>query len=422
MKAFLSKMSNKPLDKKQQLRNKRWEGRKASLHSVSTHCGQKSFCKKIFVIGSYGCGNRGDDAILQSICEQFPHAQISATCGSYEKISSFLPVKDVSCRLNEGFSLSVLLSMLKDSFGMFKEVFCCDVLMFGGGSLIHDLTPYNLPFLYLWQSLAKIFHKKVCYYCMGVGPLQKEGSKKLSRFYLKKADDLSVRDYRGSAVCEELGIKAQLTADAAFGVKNKNACAGKTLQELGIKEKEYLCVTACQWFESSNFWKRKQMNFSEKEDNLAACIRELSRLFQKKVLFVPTVFHDALLGKRLQEKLSDIDFKIVPEHWNCKQMAEVIENSFLLFGMRMHSIIFAARQKVPFISLLYDEKVTELLKRLDMVEYGISMEDMKPEKVQQMGNRVLERYSEIENLLWKKSKYLEQDVKALSQMLCEKYS
>ena len=124
----------------------------------------------------------------------------------------------------------------------------------------------------------------------------------------------------------------------------------------------------------------------------------------------------------MQEKLSDIDFKIVPEHWNCKQMAEVIENSFLLFGMRMHSIIFAARQKVPFISLLYDEKVTELLKRLDMVEYGISMEDMKPEKVQQMGNRVLERYSEIENLLWKKSKYLEQDVKALSQMLCEKYS
>lgn len=117
---------------------------------------------------------------------------------------------------------------------------------------------------------------------MGVGPLQKEGSKKLSRFYLKKADDLSVRDYRGSAVCEELGIKAQLTADAAFGVKNKNACAGKTLQELGIKEKEYLCVTACQWFESSNFWKRKQMNFSEKEDNLAACIRELSRLFSKK--------------------------------------------------------------------------------------------------------------------------------------------
>ena len=58
MKAFLSKMSNKPLDKKQQLQNKRWDRGEASLHSVSAHCGQKFFCKKIFVIGSYGCGNR----------------------------------------------------------------------------------------------------------------------------------------------------------------------------------------------------------------------------------------------------------------------------------------------------------------------------------------------------------------------------
>lgn len=177
MKAFLSKMSNKPLDKKQQLRNKRWEGREASLHSVSTHCGQKSFCKKIFVIGSYGCGNRGDDAILQSICEQFPQAQISATCGSYEKISSFLPVKDVSCRLNEGFSLSVLLSMLKDSFGMFKEVFCCDVLMFGGGSLIHDLTPYNLPFCICGKPLQRFFKKKFAIIVWELGRYKKKGAK-----------------------------------------------------------------------------------------------------------------------------------------------------------------------------------------------------------------------------------------------------
>lgn len=137
---------------------------------------------------------------------------------------------------------------------------------------------------------CKDFSQKSLLLLYGSWADTKRREQKIKSLLFEKADDLSVRDYRGSAVCEELGIKAQLTADAAFGVKNKNACAGKTLQELGIKEKEYLCVTACQWFESSNFWKRKQMNFSEKEDNLAACIRELSRLFQKKVLFVPTGF------------------------------------------------------------------------------------------------------------------------------------
>ena len=421
MKAFLSKMSNKPLDKKQQLQNELWDVGAESMHSVSAHYGKKFYCKRIFVIGSYGCGNRGDDAILQSICEQFPQAKISATCGSYERVSSFLPVKDVPCRLNEGFSFSVLLSMLKDSFIMLKEVWCCDTLMFGGGSLVHDLTPYNLPFLYLWQTMAMIFRKKVCYYCMGVGPLQKKWSRKLSRFYLKKADDIFVRDFRGIEICDALGVKAQLVTDAAFGVKKKNACGGETLRAMQVKEKEYICVTACQWFESSNFWKKDQMNFSEQEHNLAVCIRELSKIKKKKILFVPTVFHDASVGERLQEKLPDVVFQIVPEHWNCKQMAEIIENSYLLFGMRMHSIIFAARQKVPFIALLYDQKVLELLKLLGMEKYGIKMGNMNPENVRITAESVLEHYNEIEALLCKKGDCLEQEVKKISQAICERY-
>lgn len=376
--------------------------------------------EKIFVIGSYGCGNRGDDAILQSICEQFPNAQISATCGAYEKVSSFLPVKDVPCRLNEGFSFSVLWSMIKDSFGILREVCRCDMLMYGGGSLIHDLTPYNLPFLYLWQAFAMLFRKKVCYYCMGIRPLKRNWSRALSRFFLRKAD-VTARDELGFATCEELGIKVRLTADAAFGVKKKNICNGETLQILQVKEKEYLCVTACQWFESSNFWKRDQMDFSERENELAVCIRELSKFFSKKILFVPTVFHDAILGRRLQEKLSDIDFQMVPDDWNCKQMAEVVENSYLLFGMRMHSIIFAARQRVPVIALLYDQKNLELLRRLGMEEYGLQMGQITSLNTRAMGEKVLEHYQEIEAVLGERSACMEQEVKKLSLELCEKY-
>ena len=80
-------------------------------------------------------------------------------------------------------------------------------------------------------------------------------------------------------------------------------------------------------------------------------------------------------------------------------MAEIIENSYLLFGMRMHSIIFAARQKVPFIALLYDQKVLELLKLLGMEKYGIKMGNMNPENVRITAESVLEHYNEIEALL-----------------------
>ena len=49
--------------------------------------------KKMFVMGSYGCGNRGDDAILQSICALFPDWDITAANGTYEDISKHLPVR-----------------------------------------------------------------------------------------------------------------------------------------------------------------------------------------------------------------------------------------------------------------------------------------------------------------------------------------
>ena len=105
--------------------------------------------KKMFVMGAYGCGNRGDDAILQSICQLFPNWEICATNGAYENVGAFLHIRTVPCRLNEGFSLSILGSMIKDSFRLLREIAKADLLMFGGGSLVHDLTPYNLSLIHI---------------------------------------------------------------------------------------------------------------------------------------------------------------------------------------------------------------------------------------------------------------------------------
>ncbi len=331
--------------------------------------------KKMFVMGSYGCGNRGDDAILQSICALFPDWDITAANGTYEDISKHLPVRGISCRLNEGFSLSVLGSMIKDSFRILAAIAKSDLLMFGGGSLIHDLTPYNLPFLYFWQCWAKLLGKKVCYFSMGVGPLKTSFGRSLSKFFLKRADSVYVRDYRGYGLCEELNItNAVLTADAAFAVKTKNQAQGRTLEELGLKEKEYFCVTGSQWFKSSNFWNRANMDFSKETEKFASQIRAVSQELKLKPVFVPTVMHDEVLAQNLKAYLEDLDFMIAPSDWNCKQMAEIVENSKMLLGVRMHSIIFAARQGVPFIALIYDEKVQQLLKYLGMEELALPLE------------------------------------------------
>ena len=361
--------------------------------------------KKMFVMGAYGCGNRGDDAILQSICQLFPNWEICATNGAYENVGAFLHIRTVPCRLNEGFSLSILGSMIKDSFRLLREIAKADLLMFGGGSLVHDLTPYNLPFLFFWQMWAKLFGKKVCYFSMGVGPLNTSTGRRLSRFFLKRADGLFVRDRRGYDLCLQLGVKnGVLTADAAFAVTSKNQCGGTTLCKMGLTPNSYFCVTASQWFESSNFWNRNQMDFSEQIEKLAQTIRLTAHEQGLPVVFVPTVVHDVKLGQILSEKLSDIDYRIVPVEWNCMQMAEIIENSFFLLGVRMHSIIFAARQQVPFIALIYDEKVRQLLKYLEIEDCGLPLDNLSPEMTAKYVVDMTAAHTQIENKLKNKTK------------------
>ncbi len=359
--------------------------------------------KSIFAIGSYGCGNRGDDAILQSICEQFSNSKIYATCGTYEDVSGYLPVEIVPCRLNEGISLPVLGSMIKDSFGILKAIYKTDMLMFGGGSLIHDLTVYNLPFLFFWQLWAKIFRKKVCYFSMGVGPLTTSMGQRLSRLFLKHADGLFVRDMRGYNLCKKIGLEnVVLTADAAFAITQKNQCKQKTLRELNLQEHSYFCITASQWFESTNFWHRNEMDFSARIRELAESIRAAVKVIKQPAVFVPTVVHDVQIGMQLKEYLNDVDFRIVPSDWNCMQMAEIIENSSFLLGERMHSIIFAARQKVPFLALIYDEKVHQLLQYLGMEKYGLDLSEVRPETVCEYVKQVLSNRDKIEAILEEK--------------------
>lgn len=330
--------------------------------------------KRMFVIGAYGCGNLGDDAILQSICHQFHDWDICATQGTSEDVGAFYGIRTVPCRLNEGFSASVAASMLVDSFKMAREIMRCDALMFGGGSLIHDVRPYNLPFMFVWHALAKLLRKRVYYFSMGVGPIDTRVGKWLCKTVLQSADGLFVRDDRGRIICESLGLsKVVQTADAALAYKVDEELPSEVRK--GLPER-YIAVTGSEWFTSSNFWKRAELDFSAETRAFAAWITVASRIWNLPVVFVPTVAHDRKLAARLKEHLTDIDFRMAGEEgdWTPSIAALVIEGASFLLGVRMHSLIFAARHGVPFVALIYDGKVDELVKLFGMESYALPLQ------------------------------------------------
>ena len=353
--------------------------------------------KRMLVIGCYGCGNRGDDAILQGICALFPEYEISAFNGKYQDVSKLFGIKRVPCRLNEGFSVSVLLSLIRQFPGIIRAVLRSDVVLYGGGSLIHDLTKYNLPFHFMWSKLAGIMGKRVYYFSMGVGPVRTRRGMRLCRSEFEKCNGVFVRDKRGLAICRKLGLsKVMLTADAAFAVEQKSVCGGVVLRELDLEQGSYVAVTGCQWFQSENFWNRANMDFSDDIRDFADVLMEVDGSLRKTMVFVPTEKEDYQLGVQLKTLLKSIDFKVAPIEWDTKKISAVIENSYILIGMRMHSIIMAARQRIPFVALIYDGKVRELLKMMGMEQYGIDIEDMKKSDVVDLVKDIESEYGEIQ--------------------------
>ena len=68
--------------------------------------------KKIIVIGAFGCGNQGDDAILEGITRNLEDEfEIIPTIGKYDSIKNGYK-RYLSCRLCEGISVPVIFNMI----------------------------------------------------------------------------------------------------------------------------------------------------------------------------------------------------------------------------------------------------------------------------------------------------------------------
>ncbi len=383
--------------------------------------------KKILIVGAYGCGNKGDDAILEGFKNTLGKTyEIISTEGKYGKLKEIMGEthSTISCRMNEGININVLINLISFFPRYYKVLKNVEFVIIGGGSLLHDITKYNLPFFRLLQFLAKVRKKSVIYAGVGAGPLQTKAGRKTARKFLNKSKKVFVRDPIDYRLLKEIGVNnAVLSADMAFCVRNSNESSATILTKYGLTKKEYIVVTACHWFKSDNFWNMDKMDFSDDRNKLISAINKLIIKFGKKVVFLPTVMHDYKLGQLLKEEINIDDFLVIDHNYNCKEMSYVVENSFFLFGTRMHSMIFAIRSGVPFVSTIYDNKVRNLLKRVDMLEYSIDFNEINTFQFESVIDHMLDNYDDVSNMLIQKAHELNEivvrDMNNIIEMMSE---
>lgn len=136
------------------------------------------------LVGNFGVGNLGDEALKEVFLTQFPEVD-------WVVLSAHPTANNEVSRLPAG-----LRSFL--SFGWLatlKAYWKCDAVVYGGGTLFTDIESVSACFIWWIHSLpARMFRKPIHLAFQGIGPFKTRVGERLTRSVLRRAATISVRD------------------------------------------------------------------------------------------------------------------------------------------------------------------------------------------------------------------------------------
>ncbi|PWK16217.1 polysaccharide pyruvyl transferase CsaB [Tumebacillus permanentifrigoris] len=309
---------------------------------------------RILISGYYGFDNLGDDTVLygimSSIRKERPDAELVVLSNQPDRTEALFGIQAFN-RWNFGV--------------IFRELMRCDMLVMGGGSLLQDVTGGRSILYYLGIArLAKILNKPIVFYGQGIGPISKPLSERLIRKVVNHVSLITVRDAKSREDLQMYGVTRPemfVTADPAFAINpelfSKDAGA-KMLSEFGVQA-AYLGGTQKIAGIAIRNWSTPHPFHKILAQNADDLIRA-----GWKVVFIPMQYPGDVGAS--QKVLSYMKERAVllNRQFSFRDIANIIANTDLIIGMRLHSLILAAHCGVPFVSLSYDPKIDRFVQRV----------------------------------------------------------
>lgn len=344
----------------------------------------------VVMSGYYGFNNTGDEAIMLSM-----HRNIQ--------------------QLGENFHITVLSNKpaeTKEKYGIeavyrfglgdvFHAIRKCDVLLSGGGSLLQDSTSTRSLMYYLSiTALAKLLRKKVMLYANGIGPVRGKRNRRLVKQVVNKADLITLREENSYEELLSMGVKPGkcfVTADPVFTMNGINEEASRALlQEEGVPlDKPLVVVSVRNWKDMDRFI-----------DNFARMCDTIVEKYDRNIVFLGMQMpNDVTVSEKVRGKMKQQAYILKNNHSPYEVMGIISQADFIL-SMRLHTLIFAAKQCVPLIGFVYDPKIEYYLEKLDMPSGG-NLKEFDPEETMAYVEDVISHKEKYVAKLEKKEKELE---------------
>lgn len=348
---------------------------------------------KILISGYYGFNNLGDEAILETIIHRIRHA---------------IPASDIRVlsatpeRTSENYGVKAC--NRKQFTSVMKALMDCDVLISGGGSLLQDVTSkLSIKYYLAIILMAKLLGKRVMVYSQGIGPINKESNRILTKWILSLVDCITVREENSKEDLLALGLRGKkigVTADPVIDLEPVNTSLGASCLQEANETYEASKKTVGFALRSKDF------QTEEAYTQLKETIDQLLQSYQ--LAFIPFHYNEDLVILRRLEADYGKRIVVVTKRYHTTEILAMMGCFEVLIGVRLHSLIFAAVQNTLPIGISYDPKIDYFMQTLGM---GVLCE------VSAISGKALEQ--EIERLLANKEEEQEK-LKAIVQTLRHK--
>ena len=207
---------------------------------------------------------------------------------------------------------------------------------------------------------------------IGVGPLRTSRGKQLAGWILRQVDVLSVRDATSYRTCLDLGLppdRVRQVPDAVF-VDPPTFFVDRPGEPLPAVDRLRVALNLNYDIENPANWETFLQNL---EDGLRAVhgVRPL----EIHTLPMQSRFkaqNDWKILAEFRQRIPEIDVVLHrPETY--REAAEIIASCDMLISERLHALVMAATLGKPFVALMYDVKVRELVSSLGMEAYSLDI-------------------------------------------------
>lgn len=315
----------------------------------------------ILLVGFFGEGNLGDDAIAEAIASVTPQNFSIIITAGYHKIRATYKNFNIISRKGT-ISILQYIQALKYTK---KVIFC--------GGILHDWSFDGIAFFAIRMLLAYILNRQPSIWGAGLGPFRFKHSKIVAKKVLKFCEQVWLRDIESLKLYKSICSKnASLGADWSWIIKD-NFSNSKSLENNFINTVNYNKI-------ANQSQQHVVLNLRPWQNS--KYYNEIKRLLEKyslsstKFYLVAARHEDIKELYRLAQDTSTI--KLVSEIYYPNSFKELLnwatitKQLDLAVAMRYHIVLAFIRSRIPLIVIPYDSKVVNVINNIKNISLSIS--------------------------------------------------